>query len=141
MQHTVRYDPLMSALLQEMTRQPTPHQLRPWQLKGYIPPKHLRLPGFDYGRVEESLEAVVHTRESIRLQPTVQAIKQSVSESKRRDTVTQEALRLVRIASKGDIESTGLTVQAPCAVDLWSCVGSGYIPHEGLLQKTEVLRI
>jgi hypothetical protein len=41
----------------------------------------------------------------------------------------------------GDIESASLTLQTPCTVDLWSCVGSGYIPYERLLQKTEVLRI
>jgi hypothetical protein len=41
----------------------------------------------------------------------------------------------------GDTESASLTLQTPCTVNLWRCVGSGYIPYEGLLQKTEVLRI
>lgn len=43
----------MSALLTEMTRQPTPNKLLQWHLS-YIPPKHLRLPGYDYGDVEET---------------------------------------------------------------------------------------
>lgn len=46
-------DPKMKELLAEMTRQPTPHLPKRWVLR-YVPPKHLRLPGYDYGSVEDS---------------------------------------------------------------------------------------
>lgn len=46
-------DPKMKELLDEMTRQPTPHLKERWVLR-YVPPKHLRLPDYDYGTVEDS---------------------------------------------------------------------------------------
>jgi hypothetical protein len=50
-----RSDFLLKELLQQMTKQPTPNKMKPWGLS-YIPPKHLRLPGFEYGLVEETDE-------------------------------------------------------------------------------------
>lgn len=47
------------------------------------------------------------------------------------------------VGRTGDIEATNLLVQplpSPCAVDLWSCVGS-YKPPDGLLHQTQVLQV
>lgn len=158
-QSSVRYDPLMSALLQEMTRQPTPHSLQPWQLN-YIPPKHLRMPGFDYGDIEESTASTVpppqEARAPVRLHapykqifyecveahppaslqaPNKQIYYESVCDGKRQMDVTEQAIRLVRAASKGSlvrIASQGAI--APCASNLWTAPGSRYT------QRTQVAR-
>jgi hypothetical protein len=138
----VRYDPLMSELLQEMTRQPTAHELRPWHLS-YIPPRHLRLPGFAYGDIDESPEVAERMQAS--MNPADQGSKMETCAgvgAKRRDAITQEAVRLVRNASQGDIEAASATHQNPLHVDMWSCAGSYKVaPIEGNLNKMEVLRI
>mmetsp|Transcript_26385 Transcript_26385/g.44187 ORF Transcript_26385/g.44187 Transcript_26385/m.44187 type:complete len:112 (-) Transcript_26385:609-944(-) len=50
-----RSDFLLKELLTEMTRQPTPNLPKPWVLQ-YIPPKHLRLPGYVYRSVEDTAD-------------------------------------------------------------------------------------
>jgi hypothetical protein len=46
--------PLLQDLVADMTRQPSQNLKETWQLKGYIPPKHLRLPCYSYADAEES---------------------------------------------------------------------------------------
>jgi len=59
--------PLMSDLTEEMTRQPTPHLITPWLLRGYTPPKHLRVPHFSYSLAEDSTSEILEeqTRECL----------------------------------------------------------------------------
>jgi len=52
---SMNVDYQMKELLTEMTRQPTPNLPKPWVLQ-YVPPKHLRLPGYDYRTVEDTAE-------------------------------------------------------------------------------------
>eukprot|EP00241_Pyramimonas_parkeae_P009504 CAMPEP_0114256322 /NCGR_PEP_ID=MMETSP0058-20121206/18084_1 /TAXON_ID=36894 /ORGANISM="Pyramimonas parkeae, CCMP726" /LENGTH=125 /DNA_ID=CAMNT_0001370867 /DNA_START=404 /DNA_END=778 /DNA_ORIENTATION=- len=125
-----------------MTRQPTPNKLLQWHLS-YIPPKHLRLPGYDYGDVEETdASAFEDPRDPAMLEDDAVSSPDSKTamcqeEDKRtevghrrlskferaRITGAQEvAARILRAASQGDIEATNLLVQplpSPCAVDLW----------------------
>mmetsp|Transcript_26384 Transcript_26384/g.44185 ORF Transcript_26384/g.44185 Transcript_26384/m.44185 type:complete len:108 (-) Transcript_26384:609-932(-) len=51
----MQVDVMLKELLTEMTRQPTPNLPKPWVLQ-YIPPKHLRLPGYVYRSVEDTAD-------------------------------------------------------------------------------------
>eukprot|EP00959_Pyramimonas_sp_CCMP1952_P265971 5560949-Pyramimonas_sp.AAC.1 len=92
-------DAMLKDILAEMTRQPVPHLPKPWVLK-YVPPKHLRIPGYDYGSVEDTedtdMRTMVQTNAGFqrkrRSTPPVVAFGKSNAQSQANDQRTAKGL-------------------------------------------------
>jgi len=108
-----------------MTKQPTPNQKKPWGLS-YIPPKHLRLPDFDYGMVEETEERELQARRVSRkvLERTFKEMTKTLSSMSLASAVDEEERS--DLAREGDLESACVSHQAPRPEMLRVCAISAY---------------
>jgi len=98
-----------------MTRQPTPNLPKPWVLQ-YIPPKHLRLPGYVYRSVEDTDEGelLAHRGRRKLLERQFKEMAKSLSSTSLSSLsiADDEDQILLDVSREGDLESACVSHQS-----------------------------